>query len=86
MPLKTCTVDGKSGYQYGDQGKCYTGPGAKKKAIRQGVAIDGPKKFSEKAQEHETPFSQRDIETVVADMHKQGYNTRSIVATVSTLK
>ena len=33
MPLKKCTVDGQSGYQWGEAGKCYTGPGAKKKAI-----------------------------------------------------
>ena len=29
MPLKSCNVDGKAGYQWGEQGKCYTGPGAK---------------------------------------------------------
>ncbi len=43
MPLKRCGTGGK-GWQYGS-GKCYTGPGAKKKAIKQGVAIDGPDKF-----------------------------------------
>lgn len=37
-----CSKDGKSGWKYGDSGHCYTGPGAKKKAIKQGVAIDGP--------------------------------------------
>lgn len=40
MPLKRCTQDGKSGYKWGDSGKCYTGPGAKKKALRQGRAIE----------------------------------------------
>ena len=54
MPLKKCTIDGKAGYQWGDAGKCYTGPGAKKKAIKQGVAIEGPKKFSQKAVEEES--------------------------------
>lgn len=39
MPLQRCKKDGKSGWKYGDNGACYTGPGAKKKAIRQGVAI-----------------------------------------------
>ena len=47
MPLKNCTVDGKSGYQWGDDGKCYTGKDGKKKALRQGVAVEGPEKFSE---------------------------------------
>ena len=48
MPLKRC---GDNGWKWGDKGKCYTGPGAKKKAIKQGVAIEGPKKFSQKAAE-----------------------------------
>lgn len=39
MPVKKCNKDGKSGYKWGDQGRCYTGPGAKKKAIKQGMAI-----------------------------------------------
>lgn len=42
MPIKRC---GKDGWQYGDSGQCYTGPDAKKKAIKQGIAIDGPKKI-----------------------------------------
>jgi len=39
MPLKQCQIDGKSGWKWGDVGKCYTGPDAKKKAIAQGLAI-----------------------------------------------
>lgn len=38
MPLKRCQNNGEEGWQWGD-GKCYTGPGAKKKAIQQAVAI-----------------------------------------------
>ena len=49
MPLKKCTIDDKSGYKWGNEGKCYTGPNAKKKAIKQGLAIEGPEKFSQKA-------------------------------------
>jgi hypothetical protein len=45
MPLKRCTIDGKSGWKWGDKGHCYTGPGAKKKAIKQGVAVEGPEGF-----------------------------------------
>lgn len=37
MPLKRCSKDGESGWQYGD-GACYTGPDAKKKAVKQGLA------------------------------------------------
>jgi hypothetical protein len=39
MPVKQCTIDGKSGYKYGDNGKCYTGDGAREKAEEQGRAI-----------------------------------------------
>lgn len=44
MPLKQCNNGNKSGYKWGDSGHCYTGKDAKKKAIRQGYAID-PEKF-----------------------------------------
>ena len=39
MPLKRCQRDGKDGWKYGDSGRCYTGPDAKEKARKQGVAI-----------------------------------------------
>lgn len=47
MPLKQCSVKGKSGWKWGDSGHCYTGKDGKKKAIKQGIAIEGPKKFKE---------------------------------------
>ena len=40
MPIKKCMVDGKSGFKWGDSGKCYTGKYAEKLAMRQGVAIE----------------------------------------------
>jgi hypothetical protein len=48
MPIQECTKDGKPGYQYGDEGFCYTYTAgnetsqveAKRKAIMQGVAIE----------------------------------------------
>lgn len=43
MPLQNCSANGTSGWRWGEQGKCYTGPGAKKKAIRQGLAENGGK-------------------------------------------
>jgi hypothetical protein len=40
MPVhKAKTASGKSGWQWGRSGKVYTGAGAKKKAIKQGVAV-----------------------------------------------
>ena len=35
MPLQRCDGDG---WRWGKAGKCYKGPGAKKKAIKQGLA------------------------------------------------
>lgn len=40
MPIMKCNKDGKSGYKYGESGHCYTGPDAKKKAAKQGQAIE----------------------------------------------
>lgn len=47
MPIQSCQYDGKPGYKWGEQGKCYTyTPGnedskkrAKTKAFEQGLAI-----------------------------------------------
>lgn len=43
MPIKSCTKNGKSGYKWGDNGACYTGKDGKKKALKQGVAIEKSK-------------------------------------------
>ena len=40
MPLKQCNIKGRPGWKWGDSGKCYTGKDAKKKALKQGVAIE----------------------------------------------
>jgi len=40
MPLMRCTNNGVSGWKFGESGKCYTGPDAKKKAAKQGRAIE----------------------------------------------
>lgn len=58
MPLKKCG----NGWKWGDSGKCYEGPDAKKKAIKQGLVIEGPEKFSQKASEDCDHFDQTDIE------------------------
>lgn len=38
MPVHKATQNGKSGYQWGNSGKVYTGAGAKAKATAQGRA------------------------------------------------
>lgn len=47
MPLKQC---GDGGWKWGDRGKCYTGPDAKRKAIAQALAIGGGEMPTEKAE------------------------------------
>lgn len=39
MPIQRCISSGKSGYKWGASGKCYTGPGARKRARKQELAI-----------------------------------------------
>lgn len=39
MPIKKCKSNGKSGYKYGDKGKCYTGKSGKSKANKQRKAM-----------------------------------------------
>jgi len=77
MPVQRCTSNGKSGYRWGTKGKCYTGPGAKKKAIKQGVAIEGPKKFAAKAAGGE--------EITKNDMHDLVLDPESTVAELSAV-
>ena len=86
MPLKTCNVDGKSGYKWGDQGKCYTGPGAKNKALKQGVAIEGPEKFSQYMRNKGEELSLAEIKEIVNFMHAEGYSISAITATTLTLQ
>ena len=85
MPLKKCTVEGKAGWQWGAAGKCYTGTDAKKQAIKQGVAIEGPEKFSQKAIEQNISLDTKDVAVVAEWMYDNGYDNKAVVATVSTL-
>lgn len=39
MPVVRCRKNGKSGYKFGRNGKCFTGPGSRAKAQKQGRAI-----------------------------------------------
>tara|TARA_R100001594_G_C3959254_1_gene244920 strand:- start:138 stop:419 length:282 start_codon:yes stop_codon:yes gene_type:complete len=86
MPLKRCSEDEKSGWKWGDSGKCYTGRDAKKKAIKQGVAIEGPKKFKEMASYFEEKLSESDIEYVAEALAEEGYRNNAIVGAVIALR
>ncbi len=86
MPLKRCSENKESGWKWGDSGKCYTGRDAKKKAIKQGVAIEGPKKFQQMASSFEEPMNQDDIESVIEFMCEEKYNSALIAATSVALR
>ena len=86
MPLKRCSENKESGWKWGDSGKCYTGRDAKKKAIKQGVAIEGPKKFQQMASSFEEPMNQDDIESVIELMCEEKYNSALIAATSVALR
>ena len=60
MPLNNCSENGKNGWKWGDEGKCYTGKDGKKQAIKQGIAIEGPEKFNKmtKSQSYEDLYVQ----------------------------
>lgn len=52
MPLMRCQENGKSGWKWGQNGKCYGGPGGKEKAKKQGRAIERSKHLQgEKSEE-----------------------------------
>ena len=51
MPIKRCTSDGKSGYKWGDSGKCYTGDNGKELARKQGISIELSKQKAGKPSE-----------------------------------
>ena len=80
MPLKKCSVDNNSGYKWGDSGKCYTGPEGKKLAIKQGIAIEGPEKFSKKVKAGEVILTEKDYELVDASLDELGVKMGDRVA------
>jgi hypothetical protein len=77
MPIKSCKLDNKPGYKWGDEGKCYTyTPGdetsrkaAKKKAIKQGLAVEGPEKFAKEASSLE--ITQDELSTMTEGIAEQ---------------
>lgn len=80
MPIKHCEKDGKPGFSWGNASKCWTyNPNdeaskkeAKKKCIKQGIAIDGPKKFKEEVSKSDIEVSAKEImEVELADFFKK---------------
>jgi len=86
MPLQNCTDSGKSGWRWGKSGKCYTGRDGKKKAIRQGISIEGPEKFQQIASAGNIELSEQDIPLVSYSLYEEGYSLSNIVAVVATIR
>jgi len=86
MPLKKCSEDKQSGWKWGDAGKCYTGKDAKKKAIKQGIAIEGPEKFQQKASQFQENLTQEDVQIISEYMVREGYDIKTIVAVTAALR
>ena len=65
MPVKSCTLpNGKSGYKWGDSGKCYA---SKEKAHKQGIAIELSKKRRGEPSEFDTAAYAALLETATDD-------------------
>lgn len=43
MPLQKCEINGQSGWQFGNEGKCYVGENAREQALEQAKAIEASK-------------------------------------------
>ena len=86
MPLKKCSEDQKSGWKWGDSGKCYTGPEGKKKAIRQGISIEGPEKFQKMVSTNSLSLNTTDIGGLVQAMREEDFSVISIALSVRDMK
>lgn len=86
MPLKKCSENKKSGWKWGDSGKCYTGPEGKKKAIRQGISIEGPKKFQEMASANELGVKLEDLASLSQAMREENFSVISAALIAYQLK
>lgn len=83
MPLQKCSNDDKSGYKWGSSGQCYTGPDAKKKALKQGIAIEGPEKFTQMAKEYGMNIEASDVEFIVSCIYDVSISHASVELTVA---
>lgn len=86
MPLKKCEEGKKSGWKWGDNGKCYTGPDAKKQAIKQGIAIEGPSKFLDVVRAEKISFLDDDYETIDDEIASLGFKLGDRLAYTISLR
>ena len=80
MPLKRCSDNGKSGWKWGDQGKCYTGKEGKNQAIKQGISIEGPEKFAKIMREEAAEWHGKTLYDSLSDDEKELANALLSVA------
>lgn len=80
MPIKNCQIGGKSGYKWGNEGKCYTGPDAKKKAIAQGIAIEGGFETKKVSFDYDETLTKPDIMEKAKELISNGVNVYIISA------
>lgn len=73
MPIKNCEIEGQKGFKWGDEGKCYTGPDAKKKALKQGIAVEGGK-FAESYSDYPKAASEN-AKTALRWAEKNGWGS-----------
>jgi len=52
MPVEKCEIYGESGYRWGKTGKCYTGEGARERALAQGKAIEASEDMTKENIDH----------------------------------
>lgn len=82
MPLKKCSADGKSGWKWGDSGHCYPGKEGKKKAIKQGIAVEGPKKFAAMADDFDETVTPEELTDAMVE---EGYGVIDITFAIEGL-
>jgi hypothetical protein len=73
MPLTKCTSGSKSGYRWGSKGKCYIGPDAKKKALKQGYA-ENPDEFKQEMA-NSTLATAAEIDEALDELERCGAET-----------
>jgi len=65
MPLMKCTKDGKSGWKFGQSGRCYTGPNAKEQAKKQGRAIKRSQQQSQALEDFAKSSTQKEFNSLL---------------------
>ena len=79
MPVKKCQKDGKNGYKWGNQGKCYTGPDAKKKAIKQGMAIHSNSSILEEGSIEDLRYALNNVNDLCGDPQERIFWTLALI-------